>query len=604
MKQLIYIFCLLFFSALGFAQEVSFTASVNKNVVGLDESFTLTFKLNAGGNKFKAPVLSDNFKIYSGPNQSTSMSYINGRMSTSISYQYLLVPINVGKYVIEPATIEVDGESYSSNPIEIEVVEEKQPQTRAKQKSPGNQSNTAPKEQNQTDIGDNLFLRLSVNKKEATPGEQIVASYKLYNRLDLVNISGQKLPDFVGFYTDDVEVDPNTNASREVIDGVIYQVFLLKRTTLFPQRTGELELRPLEITATVREREATPVNTFFGPRYQYKQRNVPLKSNGIIIKVQDPPGKKPASFSGAVGALKLKATVDNTTVPVNGAINLKYTISGTGNLKLIDLPEVDFPVDFEVYDPKITSTVQNPNGMVSGSKTFEYLIIPRVPGSFDIPEITLPYYNPTTKKYESTNAKGFTIEVVDDGSAASQEAARIKQKRDIKQIGKDIRFIKTEFTDLSQKGNSFYGSVWFVLAYLIPAILAAAVYIALRRYHSLQSDKVGLRKRRAGKLASKQLKKARELLQQQNTSAFYEELSGALTAYLSGKFSIGMADMNKQRIKEEMQQTHISDELTQRTITLLEDCEMARYAPGAQGASEQAYSEAEYIIESLEKALS
>ncbi len=604
MKKFIYILPFLFSTVLGLAQEVNFTATVNKKMVGLNESFTLTFKVNASGNKFKPPILSDNFKIYSGPNQSTSMSYINGRMSTSMSYQYLLVPINVGKYIIEPATIEVDGESLTSNPVEIEVVKESQKKAPNKKKSQANPRSSQPKEQKKVDIGDNLFLKLSVNKSKATPGEQVIASYKLYNRLDLVNISGQKLPDFVGFYTDDVEIDPNTNASREVIDGVIYQVFLLKKTTLFPQRTGELELRPLEITATVREREATPVNTFFGPRYQYKQRNVPLKSNGLTIRVNDPPGVKPIAYSGAVGALSLKATVDNTTVPVNGAINLKYTVSGTGNLKLIDLPEVEFPVDFEVYDPKIFSSVQNPNGVVSGSKTFEYLLIPRVPGNFEIPEITLHYYNPATKAYEKSNAKGFSFEVVDDGSAESQEAARIKQKRDIKQIGKDIRFIKTEISDLNQKGDSFYGSVWFVLAFLLPALFAAGTYIALRKYNDLQSDHVGLRRRRAGKLASKQLKKARELLNVQNTSAFYEELSGALTSYLSGKLSIGMADMNKQRISLELDAKGVPEDLKVRTLSLLEECEMARYAPGSNGASEKAYSEAEFIIESLEKAMS
>jgi len=433
-------------------------------------------------------------------------------------------------------------------------------------------------------------------------GEPVIATYKLYNRLDVTNIEGQKLPDFVGFYTNDVDIDQSNNGSREVIDDVIYQVYTLKKTTLFPQRSGELELRPLELIATIREREPTPINTFFGPRYRYKQRRIELKSNSLTINVSPLPGGAPGSFDGSVGAYQLQASIDNKSIAVNGAINVTYTITGTGNLDLVDLPEIEFPVDFEVYDPKVKASVKNANGTVSGKKTFEYLIIPRVVGSFTIPEVKLSYFNPTTKQYETTSAQAFDITVLDDGSGAPTQAV-VQRKRDVEQLGADIRFIKTSEQELQEGCTSFYGSVWFFFWLVLPLLVGLGLWISFRRYEDLQSDQVGMRKRKAGKIATKQLKASAAALAAKDTNLFYEELSKGLNTYLSFKLAIGTADLTKDQISHRLGEAGISEELIQRVHHILEQCEMARYAPSAVTDEQSLYDEAVVLIENLEKEL-
>jgi hypothetical protein len=515
----------------------------------------------------------------------------------------MMVPINTGKFIIEPATIEVDGKSYTSNAVEIEVVQTKS-QPKATNPNPsrgnGNTSNQrqAPPSQ---DIKNNLFLKLDVSKKRAFRGEAIVATYKLYNRLDLTNIEGQKLPDFVGFYTNDVPIDQNNNASREVVDNVIYQVYTLKKTTLFPQRTGELEIRPLELFATIREREPTPINTFFGPRYRYKNKRVELKSNAVTITVNQLPSA-PSSFTGSVGAFNLQSSLDNKSVNVNNAINLKYVVTGSGNIDLVELPEIDFPVDFEVYDPKVNVSSQNVKGSVSGKKTIEYLIIPRVVGDFTIPATQLTYFNPATNQYETASAPEYTVQVMDDGSGAPTKAT-VQSKRDIQQIGTDIRFIKTSESDFLEGCAAFFGSVWFFLWLILPILLGVGLWIAFRRYEDMQSDKVGMKKRRAGKVASKQLKAASQALANNDTAAFYQELSKGLNTYLSFKLALGTADLAKDQIVSKLAEANVNEELIQQVLHILEQCEMARYAPSAVSDEQSLYASAEKLIENLEKEL-
>ena len=610
MKFLLFI-STFFLSFTLWAQEVHFTASVNQNEVALNESFQLTFTLNTSGESFKPPVLSENFKIYSGPNQSSSMSYINGRISSQLSYTYLLVPINVGTYVIEPASITVEGKSYSSNPIEITVVKEKQQPQKQQQNNRSQQRGAQQNQQqennsealSQEDINKNLFLRLQINKNEVSQGEQLVATYKLYNRLDLTNIEGQKLPDFVGFYTDDVQIDQNNNSSRENINGVVYQVYTLKKTTLFPQRSGELELRPLELSATIREREPTPINTWFGPRYRYTQRKVALVSNSTKIKVNPLPGGKPANYTGAVGTFKLSSDIDKLSIKANQAVTLKYTLSGTGNIQLTELPDIEFPLDFEVYDPKTNTRANNPSGVVSGNRTWEYLIIPRVAGEFEIPEINFSYFDPSVKKYKTTTAKGYTIHVEADENAIAAGGSYSAAKHDVQQIGKDIRFIKTDEIELSESGHSFYGTVWFYLFIILPIIIGVTLYFVLNKYKELQADQIGLKKRRAGKVVNKQLKTAALLKDEGKQKEFYEEVFNALTAYVASKFTIPLSELTKAKIQAKLTDEGVPSETVQAYISLMEDCEMARYAPMSDINMNDVYNRAAELIDTVEKSL-
>ena len=435
MKKLLYILLhLVSFSA--FAGNIKFTASVDKNVVALGEGLNLTFTINGSGTKFRAPELSENFKIYSGPNESRSMSLINGKVSSELSYSYVLIPINLGEYVIEPAEIEVDGKKYSSNPITIKVVKAT-PQSKKKEKAEKNWKR---------ELAKNLYLKLELSKTKVYQGEQVLATYKLYNRANLAGIQGEKLPDFVGFYTQEIEINETNNRKREVINGVIYDVYTLKKTMLFPQKTGELILQPLTIDASVRFKEKT-VNTWFGPQYQYNTKNVKIASKKRKIKVLPLPSTKPASYNGAIGKYSLNAELTKNALKSNEATYLKIKINGTGNINLVDISAPEFPSDFEVYDPKVNSQISKKNDVLSGTKSIEYLIIPRHSGDFVIPPIEFSYFNPTSKRFETLKSDPFKIHV--DKSDDEGERSYVqtnKSQKGIQQIGSDIRYIKINTT--------------------------------------------------------------------------------------------------------------------------------------------------------------
>lgn len=591
MKRLLFIlFC--FLTNIVFAGDVEFTASVSKNVVALDEGFTLSFTLNTSGKNFRAPELSENFKIYSGPNQSRSMSIVNNSVSSTLTYSYTLFAINVGDFVIEPAQIEVDGKKYSSNPIKIKVVKAKNPQ---KKSAKGNQQSL------QQQLGKNLYLKLELSKTKAFIGEQILATYKLYNRANLAGIAGEKLPEFVGFYTQEIEIDGHNNHSREVVQGIIYDVYTLKKTILFPQKTGKLELKPLTIDATVRVKEKEPINTWFGPQYRYQNKAVKIKSRTRYIKVSPTPSPKPKSFKGAVGKFKLSASIDKNAVKSNEAINLKIKIKGTGNINLAEVLMPEFPTDFEVYDPKTNVNTNKKSNQLSGSKTLEYLIIPRHSGDFELDPIEFTYFDPAKKQYITEKSESFKIHV--DKSDDEDEVAYVRKgqsQKNVQQIGSDIRYIKLGQPELGESGIIFYRSFWFYFFIILPMIILSVIYYFQKKYSDMTSDKVGMKKRRANKIAAKHLREAEKLLKEGNTNQFYDAVSKAIYGYLGDKLNMSISDLSKENIANELQKKGIDQSIIQILSETLDQCEMARFAPSAVGSPETIFDNASQVITKIE----
>lgn len=598
MKNYILLIISLFWAQSIWAQDVNFEASVNKNPVGLEESFVLTFTVNASGRNFRPPRLSDHFRVYSGPNQSSQMSYVNGQMTASLSYSYILVPINVGTFIIEPASIEINGKNYSTSPIELKVVKgqaqaQKPQQNPKKQEAQSNQS-----ESSSTD--ENIYLRAELSKSKVYQGEQFALTYKLYTKVDLMGGEVKKAPEFSGFYSIDIEIDQSNNIAREVINGVIYNVHTVKKNILIPQRSGAIDIPVFELDVTIREREQTPVNTWFGPQYRYISRKLLLKSKPVKLQVNALPEPKPNNFTGAVGNFTLTAVFDRNSVDLNDAINLKYQLKGSGNINLIEFPNPVFPPELEVYDPKISQKTDNASGRIQGSKSAEYLIIPRVPGKYTIPKQSFSYFNPQTEKYVEIPLEFPEIEVRGSGNAAADaNQARQIQRKDLQQLGSDIRFINPVDT-LKQPGSSFIGSIWFLLLLLIPIILGMMLWIILKKYSAMQADTIGLRKRKAGKMAQKQLKLAQELLNENKLKDMYEELHRSVMSYIGNKFAIQQAQQSQDEIKQILSAQSVHPETLEKLLWIIDQCEMARFAPSARVDAKTLLSEAHVLIEKLE----
>ncbi len=563
-----------------FAQK--FTATASKTKVAVGETFQLTFSLNANGTNFKMPALNE-FDVYSGPNQSTSMSFVNGAMSQSITLSYIIAAKKEGKVTITPASVSVNGANVQSNSLVIEVVKggtstNPNPNSQNQQQNPSSPSNDG--------IGDNLFVRTSVNKTKVFQGEQITVTHKVYTRYQLRGFQDIKFPDYTGFWSQDV---PSNNqqiqVANENVDGVVYSVAELKKTFIFPQRSGKLQIEPMKVEVVVRKqsnkRPRDIFDQFFGGGYEDATYSV--KSKPIIIDVTPlPEANKPANFAGAVGDFSFKAEVNKDNVKANDAINLTVTINGKGNIKLVDPLKINFPEDFETYDAKTKDNISTSASGVSGSKTFDYLAIPRHEGDYKIEPISFSYFDPEKKQYITLPSPEFKIHVDKgkDGEAGTN-LFNPRSKEDVKVLGNDIRYIKTNNIQLVPRGNYFFGSAAFYLLLISPFLLFF-LFIFIRRKHiEKNKDSVVAKSRKATKMAKKQLVLAEKHLNANNKEKFYVEIFKALHGYTGSKFNIPTANLNKDNITDSMKLRGVREATIQQLMSTLDNCEFAHYAPSA-----------------------
>lgn len=584
-----------------FAQTPVLQALVSKEMVEVNGHLTISFRFNASGENFIPPSnMTKNFRVLSGPNKSTEMSYMNGSMSSSISYSYVISPVNTGTFTIEPASIKSDDKVYKSQKVKIKVVK---PQSNAQKEAAQQEQNQKNESKQLAQAKKDLFLKLVVNKKSAYQGEQILATYKLYNRTRLNGIEGQRLPEFDGFYTSDIEVNNQNNHSRENVNGVVYDVFVLKKTILIPQKSGELMLIPLEVDANIQIQESKPVNTWFGPRYQFKNKTVQLKSNAVKIKVKPLPSGAPNSFNGAVGKFKYVTKLSPENLKVNDAITYTVKISGTGNLPLLDHPMPTWPSEIEVYDPKTKSNINNKTNVITGSKTWEYLAIPRNGGTYEIAGTQFTYFNPASKKYVTISAPSYSC-VVEKGTGSEVENESYSvNKQNLARINTDIRFVHTNNPNLRMTGDRFFGSVWFYFWMIAPIIIGVIGYLVLKRQTNLNSDTVGLKRKKATKMAKKHLKEAKNLLNNGEQNDFYDAVFKALNGYVSDKLNIPNSSMNKSIIESKMIALGIQSDTLELFKTTIDHCEMARFAPVASISNTELLSQAQNVIIKLEDEL-
>ena len=582
-------------------------ASVDKNTVAVDEQFTLEFTLNGGGmGGGSIPKLPDisKFMVLSGPNQSSSVQIINGSVSSSVTYSYVLQPREAGKFTLGAATIETGGKQYSSQPIEITVVKGA---AKPKQSAAAGQ----PSDPN-VQVGDNLFLRAAVDRSRVYLGEQVTVTFKVYTRVRITNYTIEKLPAMTGFWGEELAVPQQVSLTTEVVNGKQYQSGLLKKVALFPTQSGTLEINPLEIVCQVQMQNRKRSNDFFDQFFNdpffnnVATSNVNIKSSAIKITVLPlPKNDVPASFKGAVGKFNLNASVSSSRVKTNEPLSLKATIGGTGNIKILEAPNLEVSNDFEKYDPKVNETIDRSGNVVNGSKTFEWLLVPRYPGQKRIPALEFSYFDPLKGKYVALKSGAMDL-TVEKGSAEAPQIASGISKEDVKLLSQDIRFIKTNSGSFRRKGGDVIPLSTLAIITVLP--LLAFVGLAAYRQKTLKelSDVASFRSRKAMKTASKKLKEAKVLLSSENSEAFYAEISRALWAYVSDKLSIDRAELSIENVMKQLEGKPISQDVVARLKECLEACEFARFAPASSRQEEKSkiYEMASNVIVATEKELS
>ena len=584
------------------AENVDFAASAPDVVVN-GEQFRLTFTVNTMDVKdFRAPSIT-NFDVLMGPSRSqhSSTQIINGNVtsSSSITYTYVLAATKEGTFTIPGATIKVDGKEYKSNNVTVKVLPED------KSGGIGNSSQSGKGTDASVSNGvssNDLFMTATVNKTKVHEQEAILLTYKIYTVLNLTELQG-KMPDLKGFHTQEVSLPRNKTYSLEHYKGRNYRTIVWSQYVLFPQQTGKLEIPSITYTGVIEQpnRNIDPFDAFFNGGSAYVSIRKQIVTPKVTIEVQSLPANKPSSFGGAVGDFSLTSSINSKNVKTGDAITVKLVLSGTGNMKLIDTPEVRFPSDFEIYDPKVDNKFSLTQGGLSGNKVFEYLAIPRHAGIYTIPSVEFTYFDLKSNSYKTLKTDSYEINVEKGKGDASQVLADFTNKEDIKRLGKDILYIKLGDVTLKSKDSFFFGSMGYYLCYILPLILFIGIVIVGRKKALENANTARMRTKKANKIAVKRMKLAGQLLTQNKKNEFYDEVLKALWGYISDKLNIPVSQLSKDNIEYELIKYSISDELTKEFINVLNECEFARYAPGDENeAMDKIYSSAVSLIGKIE----
>lgn len=600
MKRFLLHIILILFCVLANAQDDIEVAAEYPYVVANGQQFSVTYSVNAGGGEFNVPSFSGFYKIM-GPQTSYSQStqIINGKISRQVSYSYVyyLQATKEGKFVIPPAVFTLKGREYRSDSLRIEVA--------ANSSQPASSQGNEQTNQGTGSSSGELFVNLGLNRREVYVGEPVLATVKLFTKVDLQGINEIKYPSFNNFLRTDLETPPLTSLQQENVNGNIYGTGVIQQFLLYPQVAGEITIDPVELTVLVQQRTSSP-DPFFGDFFSSYQ-TVPraISSKPVTVKVKQLPGMKPDDFSGVVGKLGMKASLSQDSVKVNDAINFRITISGTGNLKIASTPELRLPPDIEIYDPKVTEEFQNGASGTIGSKTFEYILIPRHHGDFKIPQITYSYFNTSSGKYETLTTDEYMLhaERVDGQSDAVTVYSGVS-KEDVQYLGKDIRFIRSGPGTLFRPGKIISSSRSFYSIYGF-AFAAFLLVLFVRREHVRRNADLSLvRNRKAGKIAGRRLHAASVCLKNNQVDKFYEEILKAVWGYLSDKLNIPVSELTRSNASTALKNRGVDDEKITGLNNILDTCEYARFSPSASNAeAEKIYEGASRFIKSVENSI-
>lgn len=584
--------------------KVSFTASA-PDAVAVGDQFRLSYTVTTQKVRdFRVPSIKG-FDVLMGPSRSqqNSVQIINGKTTStsSITFTYILMATAEGDFTIPGATITADGNQMVSNSVHIKVL----PADNTSGNSGSGNQKSRPT--SSTSISSNdLFITATASKTSVYEQEAILLTYKIYTVVDLHHFDNVKMPDFKGFHSQEVELPTNRKWGLEHYKGRNYQTTIYRQFVLFPQQSGKLNIEPARFDAVVTKPVAVadPFDAFFNGGSNYMEIKKVLQTPQLTINVKALPDGKPADFSGGVGDFNISSTINATDVKTNDAVTVKVVISGTGNLKLISNPEVKFPDDFEVYDPKTENNFRLTNSGLSGSLVIEYLAIPRNAGTYKIPGIKFSYFDIKSHSYKTLTTEDYELHVAKGAGNATQTIANFTNKEDLKVLNEDIRFIKQNDVSLSPKGAFFFGSLSYWLFYLIPGIAFIVFFVIYRKQIAANANVARMRTKKANKVAVKRLKLAGKLMAENKKDEFYDEVLKALWGYISDKLNIPVSQLSKDNIEEELQKYGVEESLRQEFLKTLDGCEFARFAPGdASQAMDKVYSSASDIISKMESSI-
>ena len=592
-----------------FAQQASLSASVSKQKVALNERFQFTITLSNGGSvkDFRAPSLSD-FIVMGGPNQSNSTVYANGKMSSTITYSYVLQPKNLGKFTIGAAYLKVDDKTLTTQPVFVEVIDK--PAT-----TQNNQSGqTTDKEDANIDINtyirENVLIKTEVSDKEIYKGEDITVTLKFcvkknssiygYRILQAV-----KVPKYDGFYATEIDLNEQ-QAGSETINGEQYEVSTFKKTILTAQKAGKLEIDPITLDGLFgikvkkqKKKSGDPMqdylDDFFSNPFSSGNQEVraSVSSSTVNVNVLELPQNAPADFNGAVGKFSMKTDLNATTTKTDEPLTYRVIITGTGNLELFNAPVLNLPPGWETYDPKTTTT--------GNSKSYEYLLIPRSPGEFTIPAYTWSFLNPEKKKYETISSEIYKVNVEAGPGYNPATGNYAANKEDVEMLANDIRYIKKTGPNYENSAKRFYGTGIFYTLLGLPFFTGIGIFILTSKRKKILKDHVALKYSKANSTAKKRLLKAKDFTVENNTKAFYDEIIKTMWGYLGDKLNIKHGDLSKENIREVLLRQQVTPETADSTLQLLNTCEISLFAPQLSADSpEVVYKHAIDIITKLE----
>lgn len=595
--------------ACAFAVSAQTTVKVQApNLVAVDEQFNVTFVIN-GENAPSSFEWSagDDFQLVWGPQKgtSTSISVVNGQRSktSQTTFTYVLLPRKTGRFQLPSATATVKGEQVYSGRHSIEVVSNGSEARNSQQQSQSSDNRSSDQIRSTGSVsGDDIFLRLSLSKTKAVVGETITATLKLYQRVNIAGFEDARFPEFNGFWKQETFAPQNIEFKRENVGDMIYNSAVLRTWNLIPQQAGDMAIEPAELVCLVNVRAPSTggsiFDSFFQDEYQTVRKRV--TSQAHTVHVSAVPGGAPASFGGGVGTFKMTASLTRDSLRTHDAASLMITVSGKGNVALLEAPKVEFPVDFEVYDVKVTETAT--------SKTFEYPFIPRSHGDFVLGPVEYSYYDISSGKYVTLQSDPMPIKVSrgaePESSTGAGQLVQGPGRKDVLSLGSDIRHIATAAPKLHRKGTGFAGSLIFWLLAALLCLMAAAAYFILRKITARRADVVLSRKRAANKMARRRLSLAGDYLGKNLYSAFYEELHKALLGYVSDKLGMDASEMSKDNISATLLEKGVQDGLVSDFIGLLDACEFARYSPDAgHDAMNSHYEGAVAVISNMDECM-
>lgn len=590
MKKLLFIVLLLSFKL---TAQVQFEASVSKNSLGINERLRIDFTMNEDGDNFNPPSF-EGFRIVGGPNQSVSFTWVNGKKAFEKTYSYFLQPTKKGSFVIKQATIEINGQIYKTNPVKVTVgnavQEERDPY---EQYNPYGQPRQAPVV---TAGKDGVHLVAEISNSNPYLNEPITVVYKIYvsNRSGVGGWREVQNPKYTNFWSQNIDVK-QLQVQQGTFKGEPYRFAVLRKTVLYPQKSGKLEIEPLTLDVEV-EVPSGEYDFFGRPIMTMGHKKVSAGSKVISVKPL-PEAGKPENFSGAVGTFDFKVIPSRTQLKTGESLDLKVQVSGKGNLKLFTLPKPVVPASLEMYDPAHQENVQTPLSGMTGSISDTYTIIPQSEGKFPIQPLSFSYFDLATKSYKTITSNEITLEV-GEGSGSNTLAQNNSNKKNVI-ANATFGFIKTKTSLVRQHREDFLGSGLFYALLAAPFLFIPLLVAFRKKKEAINSDVVGNLIRLSNRLAKKYLSEAQKQLG--NKELFYIALERALHNFLKAKLHIETSEMSKDKIKELLVSKKADTDTINQFIALMESCEFARYAPSTSTSIQNDYDLAVNIISELEK---